>query len=299
MLNQILQVLRETFFWALITFGAGTAIELLIPGERQSWRSRAKGLTFWLIYTGAAFLTATPLTLLYQHAAIKPLLFVSLRTEANAGNLLAIIPVYLLGPYLFWFVFDFFYYWLHRSQHAFGKLWRLHSVHHSIEELNIVNSFHHVTEPVVQVAFALVPAIFLIGIDYPFVMAMAVLFRVQMSLIHANCRLRYGPLKYVFAEPIYHRIHHSIEKQHWDKNFAAFFPVWDVIFGTAYFPKKGEYPKTGLSNQREPRSVGEYVMAPFRKPLGDFETVEQAKAACQVEWDTYKTNLPPTPKGEG
>src|SRR5271169_1710060 len=105
MLNQILQALQDTIFWGLITFGVGSAIELLIPGERQSWRSRAKGFAFWLVYTGAAALTATPLVLLYQHAAIKPLIFVSLRSEANAGNLLAIIPLYVLGPYLFWYVF--------------------------------------------------------------------------------------------------------------------------------------------------------------------------------------------------
>jgi hypothetical protein len=43
------------------------------------------------------------------------------------------------------------------------------------------------------------------------------------------------------------------------------FPFWDVIFRTAYFPRSDEYPSTGLSNQREPRSLGEYCAAPFRR----------------------------------
>jgi len=42
------------------------------------------------------------------------------------------------------------------------------------------------------------------------------------------------------------------------------FPMWDVIFGTAYFPGRDEYPKTGLADQREPRSVLSYVINPFK-----------------------------------
>jgi sterol desaturase/sphingolipid hydroxylase (fatty acid hydroxylase superfamily) len=69
----------------------------------------------------------------------------------------------------------------------------------------------------------------------------------------------------VIAEPRFHRIHHSLENRHFDKNFAFMFPVWDVIFGTAYCPAADEYPKTGLANQEEPRSILNYVITPFKK----------------------------------
>jgi sterol desaturase/sphingolipid hydroxylase (fatty acid hydroxylase superfamily) len=58
--------------------------------------------------------------------------------------------VLLLGftviPLLAAFVSDLFYYWFHRAQHALGLLWRFHAVHHSIEELNCFNEWHHVSE---------------------------------------------------------------------------------------------------------------------------------------------------------
>jgi sterol desaturase/sphingolipid hydroxylase (fatty acid hydroxylase superfamily) len=83
------------------------------------------------------------------------------------------------------------------------------------------------------------------------------------QMTHANSKISYGCLRYVIAEPRFHRVHHSIERRHFDKNFAFMFPVWDVIFGTAYFPAPEEYPKTGLANQKEPRSVRSYLLAPF------------------------------------
>jgi sterol desaturase/sphingolipid hydroxylase (fatty acid hydroxylase superfamily) len=70
-------------------------------------------------------------------------------------------------------------------------------------------------------------------------------------------------LRYVFVEPRYHRVHHSLETRHWDKNFASLFPFWDIIFGTAYFPARSEYPKTGLLDASEPPSIARYLSMPF------------------------------------
>jgi sterol desaturase/sphingolipid hydroxylase (fatty acid hydroxylase superfamily) len=91
------------------------------------------------------------------------------------------------------------------------------------------------------------------------------------QMTHANSNISYGLFRYVIAEPRFHRIHHSLEERHFDKNFAFMFPVWDVIFGTAYFPARDEYPKTGLANQREPESVMGYVISPFQNRGTDGE----------------------------
>ncbi|WP_456669859.1 sterol desaturase family protein [Bradyrhizobium sp. USDA 3240] len=45
--------------------------------------------------------------------------------------------------------------------------------------------------------------------------------------------------------PQWHRIHHSVEMEHQDKNFAAFFPFWDILFGMACVPKQDEYLQQG------------------------------------------------------
>jgi sterol desaturase/sphingolipid hydroxylase (fatty acid hydroxylase superfamily) len=39
---------------------------------------------------------------------------------------------------------------------------------------------------------------------------------------------------YLFISPIDHRIHHSRDREHWDKNFGHITPLWDRLFGTCY-----------------------------------------------------------------
>jgi sterol desaturase/sphingolipid hydroxylase (fatty acid hydroxylase superfamily) len=69
-------------------------------------------------------------------------------------------------------------------------------------------------------------------------------------LTHLNVRWSFGRFALVINNPQYHRIHHSLEPQHFNKNFCRLFPLFDVIFGTAWKPGKDEFPKTGLAAEK-------------------------------------------------
>lgn len=57
----------------------------------------------------------------------------------------------------------------------------------------------------------------------------------QGKLQHSMINWRWGWVgKYIFLSPVDHRIHHSCEKEHWDKNFGHITPLWDRLFGTWY-----------------------------------------------------------------
>jgi sterol desaturase/sphingolipid hydroxylase (fatty acid hydroxylase superfamily) len=72
-------------------------------------------------------------------------------------------------------------------------------------------------------------------------------------------------LRRIIADNRFHRIHHSVEPQHFGKNFGAGTSLWDQLFGTAYFPAADEWPATGLSDQREANTVSEYLWSPFKR----------------------------------
>jgi sterol desaturase/sphingolipid hydroxylase (fatty acid hydroxylase superfamily) len=57
----------------------------------------------------------------------------------------------------------------------------------------------------------------------------------ETHLEHSNWRIPLGPLKWVFPSPWFHHWHHSFDVLAQNKNFSPY-PVWDVIFGTAYMP---------------------------------------------------------------
>jgi hypothetical protein len=162
----------------------------------------------------------------------------ALATGPVTAFLLAFVPI---------LVFDFFYYWFHRLQHQWDWLWEIHQLHHSEPALNVTTNFrHHWLEEFFRSFFILLPMNWVLGLG-PATSAVAALFIGQWSsFFHANIRLGLGPLTSVITGPQYHRIHHSIEPRHFRRNYAAFFPLWDWVFGTYFRPAKGEWPEVGL-----------------------------------------------------
>ncbi|MBV8351093.1 MAG: sterol desaturase family protein [Verrucomicrobia bacterium] len=244
---------------------AGTLLEVLIPGEKQSVQSRLRAIPIWIVYIFIGVSSGALLRCLLDLLHIRPLLSVDLKNATNSNDVVVIIAAYAVFPAVGFFIYDFFYYWFHRLQHTFRVLWRVHAVHHSIEELNAFNDYHHWLENALRVPLILLPMSLLISVRTFDVIVYTMILQFMGQMTHANSKISYGLFRYVFSEPRYHRIHHSAEKRHWGKNFAFMFPFWDVVFGTAYFPKPDEYPRTGLPQQREPRSIVEYITAPFRR----------------------------------
>jgi len=164
-----------------------------------------------------------------------------------------------------WFVTrDFFYYWFHRLQHASKWLWAEHALHHSEEQVNVTTSIrHHWLDKVLELFFILIP---LQLIFRPPFLALAtvggILGMVGFSN-HMNFKFGLGRLNWLITTPQSHRIHHSRLPEHLDKNFAAFFPLWDMIFGTYHAPAKDEYPPTGLSSGERVTTTRQALLLPF------------------------------------
>jgi sterol desaturase/sphingolipid hydroxylase (fatty acid hydroxylase superfamily) len=160
---------------------------------------------------------------------------------------------------------DFFYYWLHRLQHASKWLWAEHALHHSEESLNVTTSIrHHYLEFPLTVLFVNIPLLYLVKPPILSIAAVISILSITEISNHLNLKFGLGPLGWLIATPQNHRIHHSPQPEHTDKNFAAFFPVWDVPFGSYYRPKNGEYPSsTGLSSVERVTTTRQALLLPF------------------------------------
>ena len=160
-------------------------------------------------------------------------------------------------------VFDFFYYWWHRLQHEHPFFWRIHKLHHIDPALNVATNYRvHWLEDMFRVPFIVMPMAVLFKLD-PAVAFVVVLWTV---FIHANLRLHLGPLARVIAGPQLHRIHHSRLPEHFDRNYAAFLPVYDQLFGTYFHPRPDEFPPSGVEGEPEMASLREAALLPFMRP---------------------------------
>lgn len=170
-----------------------------------------------------------------------------------------------LGQVLvFYFAFDFFYYWLHRAQHRYAWLWAQHKVHHSDTSMNVTTANrHHWLEVPLHGLFIWMPLGILFQQKPVTLAGLWTVFLLWGYFTHLNIRLPLGPLTPVIAGPQLHRIHHSMEEQHIDRNFATSFPIFDILFGTYCAPKKDEYPATGVVGGEDLNGVWRASWAPF------------------------------------
>jgi len=180
---------------------------------------------------------------------------------------------------------DFCYWVQHVVNHKIPFLWQLHAVHHSQQQLNFFTDFrYHPLEYVIRETFLVVPFLFL-KIDPPVIVAVAVVKEWYSRFYHGNIRTNLGPLKYVLVTPQSHRVHHSLEARHRDKNFGAIFSVWDFLFRQQYLGFD-EYPETGIDDDRFPneRQIGLMTLlwTPWQQMLHPLKKARVSPAAPEA-----------------
>ncbi|MBC8086279.1 MAG: sterol desaturase family protein [Phycisphaerae bacterium] len=174
-------------------------------------------------------------------------------------------------------VLDFLMYIKHWANHRFKPLWHFHTIHHSQREMSVfTDRRQHFVEHLITQVTVVLPLIVL-GLKPMAIMTLGAFLWRHTLLIHANIRSNFGPLGWIFVSPQFHRVHHSIEVPHWDKNYGAFVTVWDRMFGTMYHGVN-EYPATGVKdvdfpppNSLKPHAwiadMGRQLWYPFRTIL--------------------------------
>lgn len=160
---------------------------------------------------------------------------------------------------------DIGYYIAHRSSHAIPFLWKFHSVHHSIEEMDWLATHRvHPVDQILSNALAFLP-IYFIGFSPVAVGIHVAIYQAQALLSHSNLRVKFGPLKYLFATPEYHHWHHANQPEAYDRNFAAQLSIIDLVAGTMFLPKQRP-EKYGLT-EHMPATYPEQMIYPFRAIL--------------------------------
>jgi alkylglycerol monooxygenase len=127
---------------------------------------------------------------------------------------------------------DLAYYLLHRYSHTVHVLWAGHVVHHSSEEYNLSvalrqSALHGLFSWVFFIPLAI------IGLPWEMFAACYALNLVYQFWIHTReiDKLPLG-LEWWLNTPSHHRVHHGVNPQYQDKNYAGALIIWDRFFGT-------------------------------------------------------------------
>ncbi|QAU34543.1 sterol desaturase family protein [Janthinobacterium sp. 17J80-10] len=144
--------------------------------------------------------------------------------ERLAGYPLAILAFVLIAT--------FCNYWEHRLWHS-ALLWPIHRFHHSATDYNVlIETRKHFTEVLMTPLFFTLPMI-LLGAPLEFVLAYLALVLFQGFMSHTDQSISYGWIgQFLWIDPVYHKLHHSLSPDHINKNFSGTLPLWDRLFGT-------------------------------------------------------------------
>jgi sterol desaturase/sphingolipid hydroxylase (fatty acid hydroxylase superfamily) len=259
MRNHGLSLVVSTYVPVLLAASAVTILELIFP-HRSEWRPPISEVTTDLSFMTVVQLAFPPMVgFLFTYLLIAP---------ARALHL----PFTTLWPHgwpvwaqaiLMIFVVDFLRYWLHRAAHQNDILWRLHSVHHSVEQMYWLNTARfHLIEKALQMMLDSLPFL-LMGVE-PIVLSLYYMaYAVNGFFQHCNINVRYGLLNYVVGSAETHRWHHSKIPRESNANYGNTIIVWDLVFGTWFLPRERSVGPLGLQDPTYPKSFWGLMRAPF------------------------------------
>ena len=173
---------------------------------------------------------------------------------------------------VFFVILDLFQWFTHVLLHKFDFLWKFHKVHHSVKEMGFAAHLrYHWMENIFYKPLKTFGVMILGGFEPEQAFIVHFIAIGIGHINHANIKITWGPLKYIFNNPVMHLYHHVKalpEGRTKGINFGISLSLWDYLFKTNYiaedsgtieigFPGEERFPKTffgqvfyGFGNKR-------------------------------------------------
>ena len=149
----------------------------------------------------------------------------------------------LMQLLVFFVLLDFVQWFTHVLLHRYAFLWEFHQVHHSVKEMGFAAHLrYHWMENIFYKPLKTIAVMLLGGFEPEQAFIVHFIAITIGHLNHANIKITWGVLKYVFNNSVMHLYHHAQVLPHSRRqgvNFGISLSVWDYIFKTNYIPENG------------------------------------------------------------
>ncbi len=207
-------------------------LEFITP-KRQDWRLTWRDLAIDMFWVFSVLFIWVPLFDSYYDTPISDA-FAWLREASafpitlHAESMVGLVGVAVLAM----IVKEFIYYWIHRFQHRYMLMWRMHATHHHITKMSAARAdrTHPLEFLLLNIGSVIVLSFLQASSEVIAVYLVMVLVNAYMA--HANLPLRSGVYGLLFTTPEWHHSHHSIDRKESEKNFGCTIILWDRVFGT-------------------------------------------------------------------
>lgn len=248
------------------------AIEALCVGYRRSTLANFGKIkiTDWFLY----IIQQINLNIILGYVATLGIAYVLFSESYALASSIVPEEFRITSAIAYFLAVDCLGYWFHRLSHTVPTLWNLHHVHHSAPEFNIVNSFRsHPVETAISRIFVAIPATALFIPDTSSLGAGALAYFALTKLLnllqHSKINSGLGWAGKIVVSPAHHRIHHSTNPDHFDRNFGNSLIIWDKLFGTYCTAPRKEIDEIeiGLDDYDKQSGVIAYLWSTYSRFL--------------------------------
>ncbi|MCB0804073.1 MAG: sterol desaturase family protein [Flavobacteriales bacterium] len=237
----------QNYFYGLILISLiAWSLEILFPWRKNQSIIRKD---FWLDGFYMFFNFFIFAIFISGFYAILEQLFSTIGISINSFALLSINELSpILQLLIFFILLDFVQWFTHVLLHRFEFLWNFHKVHHSVKEMGFAAHLrYHWMENIFYKPFKTL-AVMLLGGFEPEQAYIVHFIAITIGHInHSNVKITWGPLKYVFNNPVMHLYHHAYTLPNkYGVNFGISLSLWDYLFKTNYIPKPNANEKLGF-----------------------------------------------------
>lgn len=258
------------YFWGLIVISLLVwGLEILFPWRKNQAIFRKD---FWL---DAFYMFFNFFIFAIVISGVYSVLEVAFADLGISMTSLALIDISIWPMWLqllvFFIVLDFVQWFTHVLLHRFEVLWRFHQVHHSVKEMGFAAHLrYHWMENILYKPLKIFGVMILGGFEPE--QAYIVHF-IAISIghfNHSNIKITYGPLKYIFNNPVMHLYHHAYnlpEGKQYGMNYGISLSIWDYIFKTNYIPEESGNIELGYEGDETMPStfLGQMTYGFFKK----------------------------------
>ena len=242
---------QENYFWFLTLLSVVVwGLEIAFP-----WRKNQKIIrrNFWLdafyMYFNF-FIFLSIINVFYKLIDANIPFDMSQLAILNLNKLphwLALVIFFILNDFVQWFT--------HFLLHKYQFLWNFHKVHHSVKEMGFAAHLrYHWMENIFYKPLKTLVVLLIVGGEPNDAFIIHFVSIAIGHLNHANVKITWGPLKYVFNNSVMHLWHH-VKSLPSDRksgvNFGISLSLWDYIFGTNYIPSEDGNIELGFENDEK------------------------------------------------
>ncbi|MBT8265069.1 MAG: sterol desaturase family protein [Bacteroidia bacterium] len=257
------------YFWGLVVISLLVwFLEIIVPWRKEQSIFRKD---FWL---DGFYMFFNFFIFAIVIGGVYSMLEVAFKSFGVTMSSLAIIDISSIPTWgqllLFFIVLDFVQWLTHVMLHRFSILWRFHKVHHSVKEMGFAAHLrYHWMENIFYKPLKVFAVMLLGGFEPEQAYIVHFMAITIGHLNHANVKFSYGPLKYVFNNPVMHLYHHAYalpKKRMYGVNFGISLSLWDYLFKTNYIPETSGTIELGYSDDdKMPKSFFKQLVYGFKK----------------------------------